>query len=119
MLPRPLVGHKLRTQYSRSDLIDFHFVAETILTSYFVHTSMAAAKVLSSSLPAAPLAASLVTQHLYYDDTELFSCTGRVIAQYAAAQEGRDVIILDRTVLHPQGGETIEVITHCISHFLC
>lgn len=68
---------------------------------------MATAKVVSS-LPAAavPLAASLVTKHLYYDDTELFSCTGRVIAQYAGAQEGREVIVLDRTVMHPQGGET-------------
>lgn len=72
---------------------------------------MAAAKVLSSSLPVAPLAASLVTKHLYYNDTELFSCTGRVIAQYAASQEGREVIVLDRTVMHPQGGTSVLLCT--------
>lgn len=47
---------------------------------------------------------SLVTKHLYYDDTELFSNVGKVIAQYAGSKEGQTVIVLDQTVMHPQGG---------------
>lgn len=56
-----------------------------------------------SALPAIA-ASSLLTQHLYYDDTELFSSVGRVISQYAATKDGQEVLVLDQTVMHPQGG---------------
>lgn len=60
---------------------------------------------------------SLVTKHLYYDNTELFSCTGTVIAQYAPKQEGaRDsqqvVLVLDETVMHPQGGRSTLTVSY-------
>ena len=49
----------------------------------------------------------LVTEHLYYTDTELCECKGKVIgARLIEFQgKGRNVIILDQTVMHPQGGE--------------
>ena len=51
-------------------------------------------------------AEALSTEHLYYDDTELFSCTARVSRQWETEVDGekRTVLVLDRTVMHPQGG---------------
>ena len=39
----------------------------------------------------------LVTKHLYYDDTEMFSNVGKVIAQYAGSKEGQTVIYIVAT----------------------
>ena len=49
----------------------------------------------------------LSTEHLYYHDTELFTCEGKVIAEEEVAlKDGSQSlgIVLDRTVMHPQGG---------------
>ena len=62
----------------------------------------------TADVPLQAGADSLVTKHLYYDDTELFSCTGTVVAQYKPAarddQQQQCVLVLDETVMHPQGG---------------
>ncbi len=63
----------------------------------------------SAALPAVKAlskvaASSLLTQHLYYDDTELFSSVGRIVSQYAASKDSQEVLVLDQTVMHPQGG---------------
>ena len=51
-------------------------------------------------------AEALTTEHLYYDDTELFSCTAHVTRQWNTEVDGekRTILVLDRTVMHPQGG---------------
>ena len=51
-------------------------------------------------------AEALRTEHLYYDDTELFSCTAHVTTQWETEVNGekRTILVLDRTVMHPQGG---------------
>jgi len=48
-----------------------------------------------------------VTEHLYYTDTELCECKGKVIGARLIEFQGesRNAIILDQTVMHPQGGE--------------
>lgn len=51
---------------------------------------------------------SFSTIHLYYDDTYQFSCRGNVLGIYETQVNGekRSVVVLDQTVMHPQGGET-------------
>lgn len=51
-------------------------------------------------------AEALTTVHLYYDDTELFSCTAHVTGQWETEIDGnkRTVLVLDQTIMHPQGG---------------
>ena len=47
--------------------------------------------------------AGLSTVHLYYEDTEQFSCEAKVLAEEQL--ENSDLcLVLDRTVMHPQGG---------------
>lgn len=48
-----------------------------------------------------------VTEHLYYNDTELCECKGKVIGARLIEFQGesRNAIILDQTVMHPQGGK--------------
>ncbi len=49
----------------------------------------------------------LSTLHLYYEDTELFSCEAKVIGQeeiVGKTGERQICLVLDRTVMHPQGG---------------
>lgn len=48
----------------------------------------------------------LQTTPLYFSDTYLFNCTGTVLAQYDTQHNGKTVkvIVLDQTVMHPQGG---------------
>ncbi len=49
----------------------------------------------------------LTTEHLYYGDTERFTCEGKVIAvEEVPLKDGSlsTALILDRTVMHPQGG---------------
>ena len=48
----------------------------------------------------------LSTNHLYYSDTYLFSCSGKLLNQSEREQNGETltVIVLDQTVMHPQGG---------------
>lgn len=54
-------------------------------------------------------AAALSTIHLYYEDTELFSNTAKVIAVREADPEGEGekvvALVTDETVMHPQGGK--------------
>ena len=54
-------------------------------------------------------AVALSTVHLYYEDTELFSNTAKVIAVREADPEveGERLVVLvtDETVMHPQGGK--------------
>lgn len=61
-------------------------------------------------------ATALTTQHLYYDDTELFNCTAHVTGQWETEVNGetRTVLVLDRTVMHPQGGVCVYVCV-CLS----
>ena len=50
----------------------------------------------------------LSTVHLYYEDTEQFTCEARLLKQEDAASKDKNsqfALILDRTVMHPQGGE--------------
>ena len=59
-------------------------------------------------MASAPGEPSLSTVHLYYDDTELFTCEGKVIGQEeVTTKDGKKqlCLILDRTVMHPQGGK--------------
>ena len=53
-------------------------------------------------------AESLSTVHLYYDDTELYTNTGHVIGEWDTELNGgkQTCLVLDRTVMHPQGGKT-------------
>lgn len=53
----------------------------------------------------------LSTEHLYFDDTELYSCTAHVTGQWETEMNGktRTVLVLDRTVMHPQGGVAVSV----------
>ena len=52
---------------------------------------------------------SLSTAHLYYDDTYRFSNPARVVAIEEAESNGVKLtaLVLDRTVMHPQGGEFV------------
>lgn len=54
---------------------------------------------------------NFVTEHLYYTDTELCTCQGKVIGVRLIEFQGesRKAIILDQTVMHPQGGKDISV----------
>ena len=65
-------------------------------------------------------AAALSTVHLYYEDTELFSNTAKVIAVREADPEveGERIVALvtDETVMHPQGGKEKMVMG---SHQIC
>ncbi len=49
---------------------------------------------------------NLATDHLYYSDTYLFSCSAKVLSQYNTQynEESLTVLVLDQTVMHPQGG---------------
>lgn len=49
----------------------------------------------------------LTTVHLYYNDTQLYTNTGRVTGQWETEMNGekRVCLVLDRTVMHPQGGQ--------------
>ena len=62
----------------------------------------------SSPPPTSPQssAEALSTEHLYYEDTELYTNTGHVTGQWDTEMNGekRTCIVLDRTVMHPQGG---------------
>ena len=53
-------------------------------------------------------AETLSTVHLYYDDTELYTNTGHVIGEWDTELNGgkQTCLVLDRTVMHPQGGKT-------------
>jgi Ser-tRNA(Ala) deacylase AlaX len=58
----------------------------------------------------------LSTNHLYYNDTYLFSCSAKIIAIHEGVEDNRLVIILDQTVMHPQGGgqpTDIGIISSC------
>lgn len=46
----------------------------------------------------------LLSDHLYYKDTYLFSCDSVVLLVKEQEEGGKYVIVLDRTVMHPQGG---------------
>ena len=49
----------------------------------------------------------LSTVHLYYEDTEQFSCEAKVVAQLELEKKDGSkelCLVLDRTVMHPQGG---------------
>lgn len=50
------------------------------------------------------------TTHLYYADTELFSNSAKVIGEYSVEISGNQLlaIVLDQTVMHPQGGTCME-----------
>ena len=49
---------------------------------------------------------TFITEHLYYTDTELCECKGKVIGVRLIEFQGENrwVVILDQTVMHPQGG---------------
>ena len=48
-----------------------------------------------------------VTEHLYYTDTELCECKAKVtgVRLMEFQGESRHVIVVDQTVMHPQGGQ--------------
>lgn len=53
-------------------------------------------------------APDLSTVHLYYEDTEQFTCEARLLKQEDVVSKDKSpqfALILDRTVMHPQGGE--------------
>ena len=51
------------------------------------------------------------TEHLYYTDTELCECKAKVTGVRLMEFQGESchVIIVDRTVMHPQGGQLVYV----------
>ena len=59
-----------------------------------------------------------VTEHLYYNDTELCECKGKIIGARLIEFQGesRNVIILDQTVMHPQGGKENITVKENTSH---
>lgn len=59
---------------------------------------------MATASQAASLSSFYSTAHLYYDDTYLFSCTAKVVSIYEG-DDNKTVIVLDQTVMHPQGGE--------------
>ena len=54
-------------------------------------------------------AGAVSTTHLYYADTELFSNAARVIGEHSVEVNGSQLlaVVLDQTVMHPQGGRYI------------
>ena len=46
------------------------------------------------------------TDHLYYEDTALFTCEAKLLRQVELeGKDGKELcLVLDRTVMHPQGG---------------
>ena len=49
----------------------------------------------------------LSTRHLYYSDTELYSNTAKVTSVHeveTGSGEKKIAVVLDETVMHPQGG---------------
>ena len=51
------------------------------------------------------MTSELRTEHLYYEDTYLFECTAKVLhISEADADAGTQIVVTDRTVMHPQGG---------------
>lgn len=60
---------------------------------------------------------SLSTDHLYYEDTSLFTCEAKILQQVEVEGKGGKelCLILDRTVMHPQGGTWDHVaMTGCV-----
>lgn len=59
-----------------------------------------------------PVVKGLSTVHLYYNDTELFSNTGRIIAVHEVESNGGKLMVLvaDETVMHPQGGIALGIV---------
>ena len=51
-------------------------------------------------------AGGLSTEHLYYDDTEQYTNTAHVTGEWDTEMNGEKLtsLVLDRTVMHPQGG---------------
>ena len=49
---------------------------------------------------------ALSTNHLYYANTELFSNSAKVIGEHTVEVNGSQMtaVVLDETVMHPQGG---------------
>ena len=62
----------------------------------------------TSSISSSNGAEALSTAHLYYEDTELFSNTAIIAAiqpgNEGQEEEGTATLVLDQTVMHPQGG---------------
>ena len=56
---------------------------------------------------AAPSVSPITTVHLYYKDTYLFRNTAKVLAvgETEADEKKQISVVLDQTVMHPQGGE--------------
>lgn len=63
----------------------------------------------NGATPSQSSAESLSTEHLYYDDTELYTNTGHVTAEWDTEMNGEKQIslVLDQTVMHPQGGACV------------
>lgn len=60
-----------------------------------------------ASCDAVAAAEDLKTVHLYYNDTEQFTCEARLLKlEESTSKQGEPTLslILDRTVMHPQGG---------------
>lgn len=56
----------------------------------------------------------LKTVHLYYDDTEMFTCEAILAGheEIPSKDGGKQLcLILDKTVMHPQGGEPLNDMT--------
>ena len=61
---------------------------------------------------------SLSTHHLYYTDTYLFTNIGRILHVSETEFNGHqsNVVILNQTVMHPQGGN---IYVYCTSIHVC
>ena len=55
----------------------------------------------------AALVENMATDHLYLQDTELYTCVAKVTSVYETdfSNDVCSVIVTDRTVMHPQGGK--------------
>ena len=73
----------------------------------FFHSVLPAMAAVVGTATSTDSACPLTTVHLYYDDTYLFRNTAKILAVRDTEVDGviRTIVILDQTVMHPQGGQ--------------
>jgi hypothetical protein len=89
-----------------------HYICSTVLCSNFtaagsMHSLLEYLScVLQQNTNKMAAKDDLATEHVYLSDTELYHCQACVTAIYESEHNGEkcEVVVTDRTVLHPQGG---------------
>ena len=85
----------------------FNYLLRSLAVSGRSASRLPAMAEVSGDQVAAPSASPLTTVHLYYNDTYLFRNTAKVLAVSETEMDEKKQIsvVLDQTVMHPQGGE--------------